>query len=73
MTLVERILLNNCGLIQSEDQLERLIVESRLHPCLVRCGNGRFTCPAQDVTHFTDIINASGSDHVRDVSVMRIK
>ena len=37
--------------------------------CLVRCGNGRFLTPAQNVAHFVAIIEASGKDHVRDVSL----
>lgn len=50
------------------------VVKSNPHlTVLVRCGGGRFTCYAQDVEHFTNIIKAEGSDYVRDVSVRRGK
>jgi hypothetical protein len=42
---------------------------TRLTKVLVRCGNGRFTCSAQDVAWFVGIITASGKEHVRDVSL----
>ena len=41
----------------------------RLRPVLVRCGGGRFTCPAQDADHFMAIIDAGSCDYVRDVSL----
>jgi hypothetical protein len=41
----------------------------RLMLLLVRCGNGRFLCPAQDVEHFVAIVTADGRDYVRDVSI----
>ena len=41
----------------------------RLRPVLVRCGGGRFTCPAQDADHFMAIIDAGSWDYVRDVSL----
>ena len=61
---------------QSAD-LPALIEIDRLMPVLVRCGNGRFTCAAQDVTHFIAIIeehsnDSPGSvenDYVRDISL----
>ena len=52
----------------------------RMMLVLVRCGNGRFLCPVQDVEHFIAIIEehaklkekATGQpmqgDHIRDVS-----
>ena len=46
---------------------------ARLWPILVRCGGGRFTCPAQDVNHFVGIIRESNEergDYVRDVSLV---
>lgn len=55
-------------LVEHKDE-ELLIQEDRLQPVLVRCGGGRFSCPAQDLKHFIDIINKEGSDYVRDVSV----
>ena len=48
---------------------------------LVRCGNGRFTCPVQELNHFINIITEHAElkakaanvefagDHVRDVSL----
>ena len=43
--------------------------EARLLQCVVRCGNGRFVCPLQDVSHFVEIIEREGSDYIRDVSL----
>lgn len=42
---------------------------TRLTMLLVRCGNGRFLAPAQDVAHFIAAIEASKLDYVRDVSL----
>ena len=41
----------------------------RLRQVLVRCGNGRFMCAAQDVAHFVGILERDGGDYVRDVSL----
>jgi hypothetical protein len=49
--------------------LPQIIAVDRLMLVLVRCGNGRFLCPAQDVEHFTNIITKEGSDYVRDWSL----
>jgi hypothetical protein len=38
------------------DDLPNLIAFNRFEPVLVRCGAGRFTCPAQDVQHFMDCL-----------------
>lgn len=60
----------------SEAQVERLAADpaTRMTPVLVRCGNGRFTCPAQNVAHFVGIIeNSNGEDHVRDVSLLAVQ
>ncbi len=46
-----------------------LIKEDRLQLVLVRCGNGRFLCPVQDLDHFVNIITKEDSDYVRDVSI----
>lgn len=59
------------------DQIESIAAEptTRLTPMLVRCGGGRFTCPAQNTLHFIGIIEAHAkafpgdSDYVRDVSL----
>lgn len=56
------------GFLKPRDVAELTEVE-RLRPVLVRCGCGRFSCPAQDAQHFIDIITAEGSDYVRDVSL----
>jgi len=59
--------------------LEELATLDRLRQILVRCGNGRFTCAAHDVKHFTEIILAHAADrditdptagYVRDVSLL---
>jgi hypothetical protein len=54
----------------TEDDLKELVAIDRMQACLVRCGNGRFSAPAQDIQHFVDIVTASGKDHVRDVSIL---
>jgi hypothetical protein len=47
----------------------------RLMLVLVRCGCGRFLCPAQDLQHFIAIIEQHAKDHpnegdyIRDVSL----
>ncbi len=40
----------------------------RMMMVLVRCGNGRFVCPVQNVLHFCNIIDKEGTDYVRDLS-----
>ena len=57
------------GFIQDTD-LDKVIAEDRLYPCLIRCGGGRLSCPAQDVSHFIAIIEKEGSDYIRDVSLL---
>ena len=69
MSAIQRIKNETGGFITKPEDLEAVKAESRLHPVLVRCGGGRFTCPAQDVQHFVDIINRDGQDYVRDISV----
>jgi hypothetical protein len=71
MDVVNRILKERGGFIVSPNEINEIIELDRLHPILVRCGSGRFSCPAQDVNHFVDIINNSNKDYVRDVSVQR--
>ena len=71
MGYIEKIIENEWGFI-SVDMLDKVIEENRLHPCIVRCGNGRFVCPAQDVSHFIKIIERDGTDYIRDVSLQRI-
>ena len=69
------IRINGRGGFLTSDDLKRLADLDRLRPVLVRCGGGRFTCPAQDAEHFMGIVNDSGkrssddlTDYVRDVS-----
>ena len=61
-------------------ELPAIVAIDRLMPLLVRCGAGRFTCPAQDAEHFIRIINQHrkvaealkhdiDADYVRDVSL----
>jgi hypothetical protein len=59
----------NYGFITSPDELQAVINVNRLRPVLVRCGNGRFTCPAQNVQHMVDIVNKSNLDYIRDISI----
>ncbi len=63
------LLKNTMGFITCKEDEEKLLAENRLQMVLVRCGGGRFACPIQDLNHFISIINSSGSDYVRDVSV----
>jgi hypothetical protein len=64
----------------TKEEVDALTTIDRLLPVLVRCGNGRFTCPIQDLNHFIGIIEAhynaatfvpgrSSGDYVRDVSI----
>ncbi len=64
----DKIMLRSHGFMREAD-VEELTKIARLHPVLVRCGNGRFTCPAQNVIHFIAAIEAGGKDYVRDVSL----
>lgn len=47
---------NQAHCVTPED-LEEIIKLDRLQRILIKCGNGRFTCPAQDVNHFIKIID----------------
>lgn len=69
METIQRIKETRMGFIASEAELAEVAKESRLHRVLVRCGGGRFVCPAQDAQHFIDMIKAS-DDYVRDISLM---
>lgn len=65
-----------CGFITAED-LPAIVGIDRLMLILVRCNNGRFLTPAQDVSHFLTIIeehhdlvnDLRKTDYVRDVSL----
>ena len=43
--------------------------QTRLAQMLVRCGGCRFVCAAQDVAHLIAMIEKTGDDYVRDVSI----
>jgi len=58
----------NHGFIKNDADLAAIVSLNRFQQILVRCGNGRFLCPAQDVKHFTGIIDKSEEDYVRDIS-----
>jgi hypothetical protein len=58
----------NHGFITNDADLAAIINLNRFQQILVRCGAGRFLCPAQDVKHFTDIVEKSECDYVRDIS-----
>lgn len=52
-----------------ESRLTELAKLDRLRLVLVRCGNCRFTCAAQDAKHIIDILTAAEHEYVRDVSL----
>lgn len=60
-----------------DTMIPELIAIDRLMLVLVRCGNGRFLCPVQDVKHFVTIIEEHNktvgvtldSDYIRDISL----
>jgi hypothetical protein len=66
--IIDFVKSTNGGFITDEN-LDDIILFNRLQPILVRCGNGRFTAPAQDIRHFVDIITKEGSDYIRDLSL----
>lgn len=65
----QSLLNKQMGFIVEKEELDNLIKEDRLQSVLVRCGSGRFMCPAQDVDIFANIINKEGTTYVRDLSV----
>ena len=68
--IIEKLLKENMGFIPDEIALHEIIKEDRLYPVLVRCNNGRFVSPAQDVLTFTKIIMNSKETYIRDISLM---
>ena len=68
MPNIEELKQKRMGFIK-ETELPLVVKENRMQMMLVRCGSGRFVCPAQDVKHFIDIIEREKSDYVRDVSI----
>ena len=67
--------LSNFGFLQSEQDLEILAKDqdTRLINILVRCGGGRFSCPAQDADHFISLVvsgkHAGQDEYIRDVAL----
>lgn len=69
MSIIQEALKDRLGFI-TENELPEVVKENRLQEILVRCGNGRFIAPAQDVKHFIDIIERDKQDYIRDVSIL---
>jgi len=71
MNIIEQIKADKerCNFITDKD-LPEIIKVDRFQQVLIRCGCGRFVCPAQDAQHFIDIITREKSDYVRDVSLV---
>ncbi len=59
-----------CGYLNSVE-IDRIAADpaTRLQLILVRCGSGRFLAPAHCVAHYIHIVESSGKDYVRDVSL----
>ena len=54
--LLKQIVTDRHGFLTKADLVE-LAKLDRLHPVLVRCACGRFSCPAQDATHFIGLVD----------------
>jgi len=63
------LLRTSIGFLTCPEDEAALLHEDHLQPVLVRCGNGRFVCPIQDLSHFREIINKDGRDYIRDIAV----
>jgi hypothetical protein len=57
------------GSFLNEGTIEDVVRENRLQLVLVRCGGGRFLCPAQDAKHFIACVEGKDKDYIRDVSL----
>lgn len=71
MTLSELLLQTvneNGGFLLSLD-VARMAKLDRLRQLLVRMNGCRFVAAAQDVQHIVDLIESTGKDYVRDVSL----
>jgi hypothetical protein len=68
LSRVLRVIKDNGGFMSSSD-IEIVAHHDRLRQLLVRCGNCRFLCAAQDTKWIMDIIQRDGQDYVRDVSL----
>ncbi len=82
-TTLDNARVNRMGYLKDEEvALIAADPATRLTLLLVRCGNGRFLAPAQDVAHFIGIIEEHArqahlspngwmvSDYIRDVSLV---
>jgi len=69
MSIIKKLLDEKCGFVSDKD-LPEVIKENRFQQIMVRCGAGRFVCPAQDVQHFVSIIEKEKSDYIRDISII---
>lgn len=67
LTTLLKKLCKQHGFLDTEE-LAELARLDRLRSVLVRCGNGRFTCAAQDAKHFIDLIKHG--EHIRDVALL---
>lgn len=81
---IARRIMNDGGFLRSTDVVTLATADNTKNiMVLVRCNNGRFTTPMQNVMHFTKMIEqhhqmmkASGqeplmvSDYVRDISLL---
>lgn len=65
---LRRICQDQHGFLTPED-VQYLAEQDRLRQVLVRCGNCRFWCAAQDAEHLVAVMVKDGSDYVRDVSL----
>jgi hypothetical protein len=66
--LLHRVKTVQDGFLSAEDV--KIVAQHDPHRMiLVRCGNGRFLAPAQNVLHFAGIIDREDSDYVRDYSL----
>ncbi len=57
------------GYFLNENNIDKLETINPHFLVLIRCGNGRLLCPAQNAKHFIQIITNENSDYVRDVSL----
>ena len=65
--LLKRI--DQLGGFLTEGELASLAELDRMRMVLVRCNNGRFLCPAQNVAWFTDLLESTSKEFVRDISL----
>jgi hypothetical protein len=65
--LLKRIEAN--GGFLNESTLKELAASDRLRQCLVRCNGCRFVAAAQDVAHIIGLLESTGKEWCRDVSL----